>query len=81
MAARVHVSGVPLIVETVWIENISSHGARIRTHRSWQAQDQMVLSGVLGDFRADAEVVYCQHLSGGDYAVGLKFGHPLAAGI
>jgi hypothetical protein len=73
IAARVHTSGVPLIVETVWVENISSRGARIRTQRAWQAHDQLVFTGMLGDFRVDAEVVYCQRLGPEECAVGLKF--------
>ncbi len=73
IAARIHTSGVPLIVETVWVENISSRGARIRTKRAWQAHDQLVLTGMLGDFSVDAEVVYCQHLGPEECAVGLQF--------
>jgi len=73
IAARVHTSGVPLIVEAVMVENISSRGARIRTRRAWQAHDQLVLTGMLGDFRVDAEVVYCQHLGSDECAIGLKF--------
>jgi len=71
--ARVHTSGVPLIVETVRVENISSRGARVRTQRTWQAHDQLVLTGMLGEFRVDAEVVYCQRLGPDECAIGLKF--------
>ncbi|HKC17200.1 MAG TPA: hypothetical protein VKC11_10895 [Steroidobacteraceae bacterium] len=73
IAARIHTSGVPLIVETVWVENISSRGARVRTKRAWQAHDHLVLTGMLGDFSVDAEVVYCQHLGPEECAVGLQF--------
>jgi len=73
ISARVHTSGVPLIVETVLVENISSRGARVRTRRAWKAHDQLVLTGMLGDFRVDAEVVYCQHLGADECAIGLKF--------
>ena len=73
LSARVHTSGVPLIVETVLVENISSRGARVRTRRAWKAHDQLVLTGMLGDFRVDAEVVYCQHLGADECAIGLKF--------
>jgi hypothetical protein len=77
IAARVHTSGVPLIVETVWIENISRRGARIRTRRAWQAHEQIVLTGMSDDFRVDAEVVYCQRLGPDECAIGLKFEHPV----
>ncbi len=73
ITARVHASGVPLIVETVWVENISSRGARVRTRRAWQAHDLLTLTGMLGDFRADAEVIYCQRLGPDECAIGLKF--------
>ncbi len=77
--ARVHTSGVPLIVETVRVENISSRGARVRTQRVWQAHDQLVLTGMLGEFRVDAEVVYCQRLGPDECAIGLKFDYAVVA--
>jgi hypothetical protein len=78
IAATLQTCGVPLIVESVWIENISSRGARIRTQRAWQAREQLVLSGLQGDFRVGAEVVYCQRLGPEGCAVGLKFEQPVA---
>ena len=79
VAARVHSSGVPLIIDTVWIENVSSHGARIRGQRAWQPHDRMVLTAVFGDFQIDARVIYCQRLAADDCAIGLKFDHPILA--
>lgn len=73
IAARVHTSNVPLIVESVSVENISSRGARVRARRAWRAHERLVLTGMLGDFRADAEVVYCQRLGPDECAIGLKF--------
>jgi hypothetical protein len=32
---------------------------------------------MIGDFRAEAEVVYCQRLGPGDCAIGLKFDRPV----
>ena len=55
------------------IVNISSHGARVIAHRSWQPHDQLVLSELIGDFHVDAEVVYCQRIDRDKCAVGLKF--------
>lgn len=78
IAAQLQSCGVPLIVERVWIENISSCGARIHSQRPWETQQQLVLSGIQGDFRIDAKVVYCQRLGPEDCAIGLKFNHPVA---
>ena len=73
LAACLHTRGVPPIVETVMIVNISSQGARVIAHRYWQPHDQLVLSELIGDFHVDAEVVYCHRLDSDQCAVGLKF--------
>ena len=66
--------GEPPIVETVMIVNISSHGARVLSHRNWQPHEQLVLTELVGgDYHVDAEVVYCQRLDRDQCAVGLKF--------
>ena len=77
LAASLHTRGAPPVVETVMIVNISSHGARVIAHRSWQPHDQLVLSELIGDFHVDAEVVYCHRLDGDQCAVGLKFAAPV----
>jgi PilZ domain len=73
LAARLNTRGVPPIVETVVIANISSRGARVMAHRYWQPRDQLVLTELIGDFHVDAEVVYCQRVDRDQCAVGLKF--------
>jgi len=73
LAACLHTRGVPPVVETVVIVNISNHGARVIAHRPWQPRDQLVLSELIGDFHVDVEVVYCQRLDRDQCAVGLKF--------
>ena len=80
VAATVRSAAAPLVVEHVWIQNISNRGARIHCHRTWHPSDQLVLTTPLGDLHADAIVVYCQRLSADECAVGLKFERPLAAG-
>ena len=79
VAATIHTATAPLVVEHVWIQNISNHGARIRSHRIWQARDHLVLTSVLGDLHTEAEVVYCERLAADECAVGLKFARPLMA--
>jgi hypothetical protein len=73
LAARVHTRGVPPVVETVMIVNISGHGARVIAQRAWQPRDQVVLTELIGSFHVDAEVVYCQRIDRDKCAVGLKF--------
>jgi len=75
--ACLHTRGVPPIVETVMIVNISSHGARVIAHRYWQPHEQLVLSELIGDFHVDAEVVYCHRLDSDQCAVGLRFAAPV----
>jgi len=36
-------------------------------------EERLVLTGMLGEFRVDAEVVYCQRLGPDECAIGLKF--------
>lgn len=78
-AACLHARGVPPIVETVTIVNISSHGARVIAHRAWQPHDQLVLTELIGDFYVDAEVIYCQRIDRDQCAVGLKFARAVDA--
>ena len=73
LAACLHTRGVPPIVETVMIVNISSHGARVIAQRAWQPHDQLVLTEMIGNFHVDAEVVYCQRIDRDQCAVGLRF--------
>jgi len=77
--ARVHSGRFPPVVEIVWIENISSHGARIRSRRTWQPRDHVVLAWLPGDVQVEAKVVYCQRLGLRDCAIGLKFDQPVVA--
>lgn len=70
--------------ETVTLENISEHGARVISGRQWNPGDRVVVSDLFGDFHGTAEVVYSQRTHDGLFAVGLKFDEPaleLARGI
>jgi hypothetical protein len=55
------------------ITNISSHGARVISHRNWRPRDRATLIEVTGDFHLAAEVIYCRRLRDYAYVVGLKF--------
>lgn len=72
-AAILEAAEEPLVKETVVLENISEHGARIITRRRWPAGKRVVVSDSLVSFRARAEVVYCAPQSPRRFAVGLRF--------
>ena len=66
-------TGAPSYSEAVAIKNISVHGARVVTPRPLQVHSRVLLTASIGDFRVDAEVVYCERLGDDRCAVGLRF--------
>jgi hypothetical protein len=72
VAARLEIPS-ELVVEPVVIENISVHGARILARRSCPVRDSVVIADMLGTFRLDARVIYCEDLVDGRRAIGLRF--------
>jgi hypothetical protein len=74
LEGRLESALAPLYSEGVSITNISSHGARVLTTRTWQPHDPVVLIENTGDFRVEAEVIYCRRLHEAAFAIGLKFG-------
>lgn len=77
VAARMETLDQPSIHEMIAIANISSHGARVVSGRPWTVHDCVVVTAYAGGVRAAAEVVYCQSLDDGRFAIGLKFNAPL----
>jgi hypothetical protein len=73
LAGNLESVDVPLSSEHVMITNISSHGARVITHRHWQPRDRAVLTEFTGEFHFAAEVIYCRRLRDDAYVIGLKF--------
>jgi hypothetical protein len=73
LAGHLESADVPLSSEHVMITNISNNGARVITHRHWRPRDRAVLTESTGDFRLDAEVIYCRRLRDDAYVIGLKF--------
>ncbi len=71
--ASVEVVEEPAFNETVVFVNISEHGARFISHRSWPAGQRLILSDSMANFRATAEVIYCARHSSRRFAVGVKF--------
>ena len=81
LEGRLEKPSIPVFSEAVSIENISGHGARVITHRSWQLHDHAVFIALTDDFHTDAEVVYCHRLRVSTYVVGLRFGHSIAEAL
>jgi PilZ domain len=73
MAGRLETAGLHPLRDRVTIKNLSSHGARVISARSWHEHDHVNLSEMVGDYRLDAQVVYCERLGDSRFAVGLKF--------
>lgn len=78
MEVGVQIAGHPAQpgTETTFTENVSAHGARVRSTRRWKLNDRLTISTTTGSFRAVARVAYC-HLAGdAGFAVGLEFEDP-----
>ena len=53
--------------------NVSSRGSRVVTEQRWKPAEHLWLSPMSGGFHLAAQVVYCQALANGQFAVGLLF--------
>ena len=71
----VHMSAVhdPRVADVGSIEDLSSHGARVATQRSWELGLHVDIKTLSGDMKARARIVYCQSLESQRFAVGLDF--------
>src|SRR5438034_2976598 len=49
----------PHVGELASVENVSSHGVRVATERSWEADSHVGLKSPTGNTWARARVVYC----------------------
>ena len=58
--------------ERTYTDNISPHGARVRSTYAWRLGDLAELSPVSGETPVRGEVVYCQKLDNGRFFVGIK---------
>jgi len=64
-------------VETSLTEDISPHGARVRTKREWRADEHLVLAALRGSFQSLARVAYCKSREGEEgFVVGVEFVRP-----
>jgi hypothetical protein len=78
VAARIEAVDQPESREMIAIENISVWGARIIGDRPWKVDDSVVISDYAAGLRATGDVVYCQNLEDGRFAMGIRFRESLA---
>ena len=78
LAAPVEISSLlnPAATERTTMENLSSLGIRILTHRARELNERLWVRLLDGDLRTLARVVYCQRLPDGRFGVGLQFQGP-----
>jgi DNA-directed RNA polymerase subunit RPC12/RpoP len=57
--------------ELASMENVSSHGVRVRTERPWKPDTQILIKSSEGDWLC-ARVIYCQSLDAKSFALGLE---------
>ncbi len=60
-------------VETTLTENISAHGACVRTRRQWTQDEHLVMASLPGNFQSLARVAYCCPRPAGEFLVGVEF--------
>lgn len=59
--------------ESTSTQNISSHGARVSTHRVWEPGSFLLIKSLRSNFWARARVVYWRSFSSSRFAIGLEF--------
>ena len=63
----------PLLTEAASTDNVSSHGMRVRTYRSWKRDTRLIVQSSEYELWGSAKVVYCQTLPANTFALGLEF--------
>lgn len=63
----------PWLTEQVSTENINSYGMSIRTERPWEPGTIVLIKSFQDELRVRARVVYCRHLQGKRFDLGLEF--------
>jgi len=58
--------------ERTYTDNISAHGARVRSSYAWRLGEQAEITPANGEIPVRGEVVYCERLDHGRFFVGLK---------
>lgn len=58
--------------ERTYTDNISAHGARVRSTYAWQFGEEVEITPANGETPVLGEVVYCRRLDNDGFFVGLK---------
>ena len=58
--------------ERTYTDNISAHGARVRSTYAWQIGEQAEITPASGETPVRGEVVYCQRFDNDRFFVGLN---------
>ena len=58
--------------ERTYTDNISEHGARVRSTYAWHLGEQAEITPANGETPVRGEVVYCERVDNGRFFVGLK---------
>ena len=59
--------------ELTYTDNVSAHGARVISKRSWQTGQPAQVTSLKDEITIRGQVVYCQKLPDDRYGIGLKF--------
>ena len=63
----------PRARERTLTENVSPHGARVISQRSWQSGDKSLITPLTGGFPQVGRVIYCLPKAGDRFSVGIEF--------
>jgi hypothetical protein len=56
--------------------DISSHGARVVTKRSWRPNQKLSVRSIRGDLYSQARVVHCQPGTDSSFVIGIELYYP-----
>jgi hypothetical protein len=59
--------------EETTTENISPHGARVISKRSWRPGEGSIVTGTVGGFAQAGRVIYCLPRVGDRFCLGIEF--------
>jgi hypothetical protein len=63
----------PRARERTLTENVSPHGARVISQRSWQSGEKSLITPLTGEFPQIGRVIYCLPKAGDRFSVGVEF--------
>jgi hypothetical protein len=63
----------PRARERTVTENVSPHGARVTSKRSWRSAEEVLIAPLTGEFPHVGRIVYCEAKTGGHFCLGVEF--------